>query len=180
MSNSQFRCFKELGITTVHEAVYALAAPQRVLISDGRTEPAILRRMHANRRAVSDWLAQYDQAGIRVVLAVLGQAPGPRSNENNEEFSTWIAELIASHPSITAVQMHNEPNLRSFWRGTPEDYVDTYRSYATKIRAKRADVRLLVERSRAFGGGLASSGSSAPWIMASWSLPTVSRCIPTM
>ena len=135
---------QELGITTVHEAVYALAAPQRVLISDGRTEPAILRRMHANRRAVSDWLAQYDQAGIRVVLAVLGQAPAPRSNENNEEFSTWIAELIASHPSITAVQMHNEPNLRSFWRGTPEDYVDTYRSYATKIRAKRPDVKVLV------------------------------------
>ncbi len=84
---------KELGITTVHEAVYALTAPQRALISDGRTDPAILQRMHANGRAVSDWLAQYDKAGISVVLAVMGHAPAPRSNENNEEFSTWIAEL---------------------------------------------------------------------------------------
>jgi Cellulase (glycosyl hydrolase family 5) len=135
---------KELGITTVHEAVYALTAPQRALISDGRTEPAILQRVQANRRAVGDWLGQYDKAGIKVVLAVMGHAPSPRSNENNEEFSTWIAELVASHPSIVAVQMHNEPNLRSFWRGTPEEYVDTYRTYAAKIRAKRPDVKLLV------------------------------------
>src|SRR5262245_61766897 len=96
---------KELGITTVHEAVYALTAPQRALISDGRTEPPILQRVQANRRAVSDWLGQYDKAGIKVVLAVMGHAPSPRSNENNEEFSTWIAELVASHPSIVAVQM---------------------------------------------------------------------------
>ena len=135
---------KELGITTVHEAVYALTAPQRALISDGRTDPPILQRVQANRRAVSDWMAQYDKAGIKVVLAVMGHAPSPRSNDNNEEFSTWIAELVAAHPSIVAVQMHNEPNLRSFWRGTPEDYVDTYRSYAAKIRAKRPDVKLVV------------------------------------
>jgi hypothetical protein len=135
---------KELGITTVHEQVYALTAPQRMLVSDGRTEPAIRRRLEANRRAVSDWLSQYDRAGISVVLSVLGQAPGPRSRENNAEFSTWVAELIASHPSVTAVQLHNEPNLRSFWRGIPEEYVDTYRSYAAKIRAKRPDVKLLV------------------------------------
>jgi Cellulase (glycosyl hydrolase family 5) len=135
---------KELGITTVHEAVYALTAPQRALISDGRTESAILQRVQANRRAVSDWLGQYDKAGIKVVLAVMGHAPSPRSNENNEEFSTWIAELVASHPSIVAVQMHNEPNLRSFWGGTPEEYVDTYRAYAAKIRATRPDVKLLV------------------------------------
>jgi hypothetical protein len=135
---------KELGITTVHEQVYALTAPQRMLVSDGRTEPAILRRRDANRHAVGDWLSQYGRAGISVVLSVLGQAPGPRSSENNAEFSTWVAELIASHPSVTAVQLHNEPNLRSFWRGTPEDYVDTYRSYAAKIRAKRPDVKLLV------------------------------------
>jgi hypothetical protein len=135
---------KELGITTVHEAVYALTAPQRALISDGRAEPAILQRVQANRRAVGDWLGQYDKAGIKVVLAVMGHAPSPRSNENNEEFSTWIAELVASHPSIVAVQMHNEPNLRSFWRGTPEEYVDTYRTYAAKIRANRPDVKLLV------------------------------------
>ena len=135
---------KELGITTVHEAVYALTAPQRALISDGRTEPAILQRVQANRHAVGDWLAQYDKAGIRVVLAVMGHAPSSRSSENNEEFATWISELVAAHPSIVAVQMHNEPNLRSFWRGTPEDYVDTYRSYAAKIRAKRPDVKLVV------------------------------------
>jgi hypothetical protein len=135
---------KELGITTVHEAVYALTSPQRMLISDGRTDPATLQRLQANRRAVSDWLTQYDKAEISVVLAVMGHAPAPRSNENNEEFSTWIAELVASHPSIIAVQMHNEPNLRSFWRGTPEDYADTYRSYAAKIRAKRPDVKILV------------------------------------
>jgi hypothetical protein len=119
---------KELGITTVHEAVYALTAPQRALISDCRTEPAILQRVQANRRAVGDWLGQYDKAGIEVVLAVMGHALSPRSNENNEEFSTWVAELVASHPSIVAVQMHNEANLRSFWRGTPEEYVDTYRT----------------------------------------------------
>jgi hypothetical protein len=107
---------KELGITTVHEAVYALTAPQRALISDGRTDPPILQRVQANRRAVSDWMAQYDKAGIKVVLAVMGHAPSSRSNDNNEEFSTWIAELVAAHPSIVAVQMHNEPNLRSFWR----------------------------------------------------------------
>jgi hypothetical protein len=59
--------------------------------------------MRANRQLVSDWLGQYDQAGIKVVLSVLGSPPSaPRAAANNEEFATWIADLVAAHSSVAA------------------------------------------------------------------------------
>jgi hypothetical protein len=135
---------KELGVTTVHEQLYLLTNPARVLVSDGRTDPALLQKMHANRQLVSDWLGQYDAAGIKVVLSVLASPPSaPRAAANNAEFSTWVAELIAAHPSVIAVQMHNEPNLSQFWVGTPEQYVDVFRPYAARIKALRPDVQML-------------------------------------
>jgi hypothetical protein len=135
---------KKLGVTTVHEQLYLLTNPARVLVSDGRTDPAVLQKMHANRQLVSDWLGQYDAAGIKVVLSVLASPPSaPRAAANNAEFSTWVAELIAAHPSVIAVQMHNEPNLSQFWVGTPEQYVDVFRPYAARIKALRPDVQML-------------------------------------
>jgi hypothetical protein len=79
---------KKLGVTTVHEQLYLLTNPARVLVSDGRTDPAVLQKMHANRQLVSDWLGQYDAAGIKVVLSVLASPPSaPRAVDHHAEFS---------------------------------------------------------------------------------------------
>lgn len=135
---------KELGVKTVHEAIYSLEASPRALITGGKTDPATVRMVEENRRLVGQWLAAYDASGVKVVLAVLGQPPKtPREVEKNTEMFAWVAELVAAHPSVIAVQLHNEANLTHFWKGTPEQYVDVYRPLAQAIKAKRPDVRIV-------------------------------------
>ncbi len=135
---------KELGVKTVHEAIYSLEAPQRALISGGKTDPATLRIVEENRRLVGQWLSTYDASGVKVVLAVLGLPPKtPREIAKNTEMFAWVTELVAAHPSVIAVQMHNEANLPQFWKATPEEYVDTYRPLAQAIKARRPDVRIV-------------------------------------
>lgn len=150
---------RDLGVRTVHEGLYALTAPTRALVSNGSTNPAVLQNVEVNRRQVSDWLKEYDRTGIKVIMAVLGNAPGKGADASNTEFAAWIADLVALHPCIFAVQLHNEPNLRSFWRGTPEDYVRTYRPFAETIRSRRPDVMI-------YGGAISSLwwGPGVAWL----------------
>lgn len=136
---------KELGVGLVHEGLYAFTNPDRMLVTAGSSDPVVVAKVRRHRRIVSDWLAKYDAAGIRVVLAILTVLPSDENaKEINAEFAEWVAELAASHASIVAVQMHNEPNLRHFWKATPEEYVDTYRPYAEQIRKARPDVEIIV------------------------------------
>lgn len=135
---------RELGVKTVHEAIYSLESSPRALITGGKTDPATVNMVAENRRLVGQWLASYDSSGVKVVLAVLVLPPKtPRETEKNSEMFAWVADLVAAHPSVIAVQLHNEANLTQFWKGTPEQYVDAYRPLAEAIKAKRPDVRIV-------------------------------------
>ena len=135
---------KELGVSAVHEQLYLLTNINRTLVSDGKTDPAYLAKVQSNRQLVSDWLGRYDTEGIKVALSVLGSKPSaPRGAANNDEFSAWVAELLAGHPSVVAVQLHNEPHLQSFGGWTPQEYVTVFRTYAQRIKAARPDIQAL-------------------------------------
>jgi hypothetical protein len=136
---------KELGVGWVHEAIYAWTHPKRALVAPENSTPVVLDRVAQNRRAVSDLLAAYDAAGIKVVVAALANPPSVKDSDYlNSQFGAWIAELVTAHPCIVAVQMHNEPNLRQFWRGTPEEYVHVYRQIAAAIKSARPDIQIVV------------------------------------
>jgi hypothetical protein len=69
--------------------------------------------------------------------------------EINAGFQELIVDLVQKHPSITAIELHNEPNLKFFWRATPEEYVKVYRPIAEAVKKVRPDIEIL-------GGSLAT------------------------
>jgi hypothetical protein len=136
---------KELGVGWVHEAVYAWTHPKRALVAPENATAEAIERVAQNRQAVNDLFTEYDAAGIKVVVAALANPPSVKNSDYlNSQFGAWIADLVRVHPCIVAVQMHNEPNLRQFWRGTPEEYVDVYRQIAAAIKNARPDVQIVV------------------------------------
>lgn len=135
---------KELGVKTVHEQIYPLMHPDRILVSNGTTDPVLLARMAEKRALIDGWLGQYDTAGLRVVLQVQGvknnTTMGPA---NNAEWSAWVAGLLSRHPCVTAVQLHNEPQLSAFGTWTAAQYVDVFKGYSAAFKAAAPNVRIL-------------------------------------
>lgn len=138
---------KELGVNTVHEYIYALEASPRALITGTSKDPAVFERVKKNREQFDEWMTYYDRAGIKVNLAILATQPksDPNATLKNKQFSDWIATLVTNHPSIFAIQLHNEPNLPQFWgKSTADDYVNVYRPIAAAIKSARPDVKIIV------------------------------------
>lgn len=99
-----------------------------------------------NRSHVEKCLSQYDRAGISVILApMFGKKDGP----DRADFAKWVGELSKEHPSIIAIELHNEPNLKGFWDGSVEDFVASTHSFAKGIRSVAPDAHLVMG---AFGG----------------------------
>ncbi|WP_413708787.1 cellulase family glycosylhydrolase [Rhizobium sp. Rhizsp82] len=135
----------ELGAPWVAEQIYALTGKNRALVNDGTANNADKFRIEQRRALVDKWLDTYDAQDVQVLLTIIGAGPKARNAKGiNEDFANWIAELVGRHRSIKVVQLHNEPNLRSFWAGTPADYVDTYRSIAHKIKHRNPNVIIAV------------------------------------
>lgn len=87
-------------------------------------------------------LAMYQKHGVRVVLCILAVSPGDQWVKYNEAFFDYVAELVRRFECVRVVEMHNEPNLKFFWRGTAEDYAATYAPAAARMKAARADVQV--------------------------------------
>lgn len=135
----------DLGTEWVTEQIYALTSKSRALVDDGTSSDVERAKIEDRRRLVDQWLAVHDQKKRKVVLTILAAAPKARNFEQiNHDFAQWIAQLVHRHPSIVAVQLHNEPNLRSFWPGSPQDYVDTYRPIALEIKRVNPNVDITV------------------------------------
>ena len=141
---------KDLGMPVVAEGIYGLNNPTSVLVSKGSTDPAVRDKMAACRQQVSDWLSLYDGAGAQIIITPVGFHPTwTGAARDNDELSSWIAELVAAHPCVVAVQMHNEPHLSSYGGFSSLQYVQTFKPYADKVHAARPGVKVL--------GGAASS-----------------------
>ena len=136
---------EELGSDWVTEQIYALTNKSRALVDDGTLSASERRQVERRRELIDQWLAIHDRAGRKVLLAILAVAPKAKNSELiNQRFAVWIAELVKRHPAIRVVQLHNEPNLRSFWSGSPEQYVDVYRPIAETIKAQNPHVEIAV------------------------------------
>jgi Glycosyl hydrolases family 39 len=131
------------SIKWVREGIFAYSNPQRAVVGETKN-PDLIPTIRAHRQSIENYLRAYDTAGIKVLMAaVAAPRKSPDGKAYNAEFFSWLSELAVRHPCIAAIEMHNEPNLRHFWRDTPEEYVETYREAARQIRAHRPDIKIL-------------------------------------
>lgn len=136
---------QDLGVGWAHEALFAYTAPERMLVVAGSAYPNADKIVERHRQLVDESFAQYDASAIRVVLAVVAARPSSKNAAAiNAEFADWIAQVVAKHPSIVAVQLHNEPNLKQLGNLTPEEYVSVFRPFAARIKEAQPRAEILV------------------------------------
>jgi hypothetical protein len=133
------------GIQWVREPIYALANPRRALVASADADADLQQKVQANRQVIDDYLGQYGRAGVKVmVVAMVKPDSSSEGAAHNDSYFRWLGELIARHPCVAVVEMHNEPNLKHFWSGTVADYVQTYRRGAAVLREHRPDIQVAV------------------------------------
>jgi hypothetical protein len=134
---------KRSNIKWVREAIFAYSNPHRAVVG-GMKDPALIPKIQAHRQSIDNYLKAYCEAGIVVLVNAFAAPRYSRDGKAyNAEFFDWLSELVARHPCVAAIEMHNEPNLPRFWRDTPEEYVETYGEAAKQIRARRPDIKIL-------------------------------------
>jgi hypothetical protein len=102
-------------------------------------------RVASHRANLEKYFAMYQAHGMKVMLAILACNPADKRNAPyTEGFFDWVAAMVRKYPCIRVVEMHNEPNLRFFWHGSTQDYVDVYRQGAGKVKAARSDVQVVI------------------------------------
>jgi len=102
------------------------------------------RDVDRHRADLERYLEMYEESGVKVLLAILATPPNAQWAKYNEDFFHYMASLVERFECIRVVEMHNEPNLRFFWSGTPGEYVEVYRQAADIIKAKRPDITIAV------------------------------------
>lgn len=104
----------------------------------------------ANRKLVEEYLQRYQDRGIKVLLCPMFGAG--RNAEGFDDFAKWIGELARRFPAVQAVELHNEPNLKGFWKSTPQEFVDTARAFAAGVKAVAPDTVLVAGSFSGWGG----------------------------
>lgn len=104
----------------------------------------------ANRKRVEDYLQRYQDRGVKVLLGPMFGAG--REAEGFDDFAKWIGGLAKRFPNIEAVELHNEPNLRGFWKFTPQEFVDAARQFAEGVRAVSPDAVIVAGSFSGWGG----------------------------
>lgn len=98
-----------------------------------------------NRKAVEDYLASCQQAGVKVILTPMFSSVDDKTHgQYFEPFFDWIAGLARGYPCVKAVEMHNEPNLKFFWGHSPEAYAAACRKGAGIIKARSPETPIIV------------------------------------
>lgn len=93
-----------------------------------------------HRADLERYLSMYEKHGVKVMLAIMAVPPRDRWVKYNDDFFDYVAELAARFDCVKVVEMHNEPNLKFFFSGTPREYVELYGEAARKVRAARPDI----------------------------------------
>ena len=62
--------------------------------------------------------------------------------QNKEELCEYVRKAIECFPGIENWEMGNEPWVGSFWKGSPEEYVEFCKTIYTEVKKIRPDVRL--------------------------------------
>lgn len=104
----------------------------------------------ANRKRVEDYLQLYQDRGVKVLLGPMFGAG--RNAEGFDDYAKWIGELAKRFPAIHAVELHNEPNLRGFWKFTPQEFVDAARQFTAGVRAVSPETPIVAGSFSGWGG----------------------------
>jgi hypothetical protein len=104
----------------------------------------------ANRKRVEEYLQRYQDRGVKVLLGPMFGAG--RDAEGFEDFAKWIGGLAQRFPAVRAVELHNEPNLKGFWKFTPQQFVDAARDFAAGVRAVSPDTVIVAGSFSGWGG----------------------------
>lgn len=104
----------------------------------------------ANRKRVEEYLQRYQDRGVKVLLGPMFGAG--RDAEGFEDFAKWIGELAKRFPAVRAVELHNEPNLKGFWKFTPQQFVDAARDFAKGVKAVSPDTVIVAGSFSGWGG----------------------------
>ncbi|RRJ95947.1 hypothetical protein Ga0100231_018430 [Opitutaceae bacterium TAV4] len=97
------------------------------------------RTVGENRRKVEEYLALYQARGIKVLLCPMYGNVGKGDTQGFGEFAEWIGSLARRFECVRAVELHNEPNI-TFWRGTPQEFVDASRQLAAAVKKEAPQV----------------------------------------
>lgn len=144
---------QQLGISSVREPIY-----QSYFFGDtDKAEPDSTGALDRakNRKMIEDYIAEYDKAGVQVVVCAIfsnsgeGGTPG---DTTMEPYLHWLANLAKKHKCIEAIEIGNEPNLTPFWNHTYQVYVDTARKAAKMIRDVKPDLPIVVGSFSGMGG----------------------------
>ena len=95
----------------------------------------------ANRAMVEADLAAYADSGIDVILTPFLIDPATPAGKRHYQ---WLAGLARRYGNVVGFELHNEPNLKGFWSGTVEEYVETARNAAAVLRAGAPEVPIIV------------------------------------
>ncbi|AHF91405.1 hypothetical protein OPIT5_15445 [Opitutaceae bacterium TAV5] len=135
----------EANFSWVREALY-----RNLFVGPENTRRGNGRLPSENRRQVEDYLALYQARGLRVLLCPM--FGGAQSSEGFEPFATWIGDLVRRFPCVQAVELHNEPNLRGFWKGTPQEFVEAARLFAATVKKTSPQARIVAGSFAGWGG----------------------------
>jgi hypothetical protein len=104
----------------------------------------------ANRKRVEEYLQRYQDRGVKVLLGPMFGAG--RNAEGFDDYAKWIGELVKRFPAVQAVELHNEPNLKGFWKFTPQEFVDAARAFTSGVRAVAPDTVIVAGSFSGWGG----------------------------
>lgn len=104
----------------------------------------------ANRKRVEDYLQLYQNRGVKVLLGPMFGAG--REAEGFDDFAKWIGTLAKRFSAVHAVELHNEPNLKGFWKFTPQEFVDAARQFTAGVRAVSPDTPIVAGSFSGWGG----------------------------
>ncbi len=117
-------------------------------VREGMYQPWFANRERKNvdlhRKLFEGYLDLYQRHGMKVVLCLMAVPPKDQWVKYNSDFFDYAAELVRKYPCIRVVEMHNEPNLSFFWKGTPEDYVAVYGDAAARVKKARPEVQVAI------------------------------------
>ena len=132
--NDNQRLLKRLGTQWIRDGTTAYTAAPHALVYLPTDSLATVNAVKVNRALVDSYLTLYDQNGFKVIFTIQALAPEVKNYAAyNQNYLNWTVQLVQNHPSIYAVEFHNEPGSHANWPGTPQEYVTVYSDFANAI-----------------------------------------------
>lgn len=113
--------------------------------TDGANASAGMER----RARIEEYLQRYQDRGLKVLL---GPMFGGGRTESFENTAEWVGQLARRFSCVRAVELHNEPNLKGFWKGTPQEFVDTARAFTSIVKKNAPETTIVAGSFSGWGG----------------------------